>query len=186
MIPLNVRKDLWAWYYGMRAFEHCKASCDYILKERMTSEHPLYYSLNVAATISYGKPFRASRGLERLPEDIIPPAYRHAHNQIMHYRDKVFAHTDTNENLSAADRLFDVIFSFDKRGEYQFAKGFKVLESSVLIIGVERISALTDLLIVKARYHMDKILKRYAADFPKVPGEYRIGIGPNEPHFTKL
>jgi len=186
MVSLDVRKDLWAWYYGMRAFEYCKSCCDHIIKEKMTSEHPLYYSLNVAAAISYGKPFRTSRGMERLSEDIIPTKYVNAHKQIMWYRDKIYAHTDVAENRAGTNRMVDVIFSFQKRGTHQFKKGFKLLESTVLPIGIERISELSEQLVEKAHYYMDKILKRYGPDFPQTPGDYRIGIDPNEPPFTKI
>jgi hypothetical protein len=182
MISLDARKNLWAWCYGEHAFQHCKACCDYIVKEGMTREHPIYYSLNVAAHINYGKPFRRSRGIECLSAEIIPPAYRNIHEQILEWRDKMYAHTDATDNICPTHgRRLDVCYYVDGR-----QLGVKLLELTPEPIGAANISGLCNILIEKAVYHIKKIKNQNQSDFPKRQGDYRIGISPIEPAFTKI
>jgi hypothetical protein len=182
MIPLDVRQRLWAWYYGMRAFQHSKACCDHILKEAMTSDHPLYYSLNVAAHISYGKPFRHSRGIQGLDDAIIPARYRRVHQQILDFRDKHYAHTDVEGNPHpTGDLSVDVLYCFDG-----IKRGFKLCETTVLPDGIKNLAPLCELLAEKATYHLGKILNQYRKEFPQAIGHHRIGVRPNDLPFTQI
>src|ERR1035441_4817993 len=124
MVPIEARRELWAWYYGMWAFEHCRPSCQHILKERLDENHPLYYPMNVAATINYARPFRRSNGLPARPEDIVPSKYRAVHERVMLLRDKLHAHTDTDKSAHPGLMTVDVLFEVTARH-----KGFKTLEA---------------------------------------------------------
>jgi len=182
LVPLDVRRHLWAWYYGRRAFEHCKACCDAILQEDMDEEHLLYYSLNVAAHINYGRPFKRSFGIGSLPEEIVPKRFHAAHKQVLATRDKLYAHTDV-----VGSPFSDLAQSVDIRVRMKNRQAeLRILEITVKPQGIRNLGSLCDVLIVKATYHMQKILNRHGKDFPRGEGEYRIGVDPNEPPFSKV
>jgi hypothetical protein len=87
-------KLLWKMFYAEQCFKHTRAAAEHILKEKLEEKHPLFYPLITALHVSYGKPFRSSRGVGRLEEEIIPPQHLNLHRLLLKHRDQTFAHTD--------------------------------------------------------------------------------------------
>jgi len=96
MLPneFNDAKLLWKMFYAEQCFKHTRAAAEYILNEKLEEDSPLFYSLITAVHVNYGKPFRSSRGLGRLAEDIVPPQHLDLHRLLLKHRDQTFAHTD--------------------------------------------------------------------------------------------
>jgi hypothetical protein len=166
MVPLDVRRELWAWYYGMRAFMHCQACCEHILKEKLDDEHPLYYPLNVGATINYGRPFRKSYGMPTLSEEIVPPKYRLVHERVISLRDKLHAHTDVVGTAYPGVMTADVLLKVTATH-----KGFEILETPMKPEAFKTLNCLCKLLVDKTHYHIGKLYKRYEKDLPDEIGE---------------
>jgi hypothetical protein len=181
MVPLDVRRELWAWYYGMRAFMHCQACCEHILKEKLDDPHPLFYPLSVGATINYGRPFRKSYGMPTLGEEIVPARYSVVHEMVMLIRDRLHAHTDADRTAYPGQITVDVLL-----GVTATHREFKLVEAIIKPKAFENLNGLCKILVDKTSYHMDKLYKRYQKELPIDIGEYRIGLDPNGPDFIKL
>jgi len=182
-LPLDARQELCRWYYAMRAFEHCKACCEHIIKNEITEDHPLYYSLNVAAVIHYGRPFKRSAGIESLSEIIVPKKYAPAHKTALTMRDKLYAHTDlAGSPVFKIDRSVDILCQRSSNG----GVGLSMLEVPIKPEGIRNLMALSAVLIEKTNYHLEKTAKRYATGFPAGFGKYRIGLTAAEPPFSRV
>lgn len=181
-IPLAARRELWAWRYAQRSFEHCWHCCDFVLKERMDSDHPLYYSLTLAVHVNYSRPFKNSHGLAKLPELILPANKRELHKQIVAARDKLYTHVDADGDVTwDSEPAVDVRISFEPRGVVT-----KCLEVTTMPAGFLEIGNLAATLEEKCVYHMRKIVKRYRKSFPKGLGEFSICVGKEGPEFIRV
>lgn len=181
-IPISVRRELWAWRYAQRSFEHCRHCCDYVLREKMDDSHPLYYSMTLAAHVNYARPFKLSHGLKKLPKLILPVEKKSMHDQIIAARDKLYAHVDANESVTWDESpAVDVRVCFEAGGI-----SIKCLEVTTKPAGFEMIADLSRKLEGKCLYHIGKIVKRYRKSFPAGRGEYTVCVGDNDPEYIKV
>src|ERR1035441_3266898 len=89
-------KLLWKMFYAGQSFEHTRAVAEHILKENISVNNPILYPLMTAVYVLYGKPFRKSRGVGCLGEEMIPLQYQELHRDLLKHRDKILAHSDAN------------------------------------------------------------------------------------------
>ena len=138
--------------------------------------------MTLAAHVNYARPFKHSRGLKKLPELILPAGKKTIHDQIIAARDKLYAHVDSDGNVSWDDGpAVDVRVCFEGNGI-----SVKCLEVTTLAAGFEMISALSRTLEEKCVYYIGKIVKRYRKSFPAGGGEFMICVGDNDPEYIKV
>jgi hypothetical protein len=181
MFPLEERRKLWAWRYAYLSFSHCRDCCHFILKEKLTTEHLIYYSLTTAIYVLYARPFVKSYGLEKLSELIVPQNQKALHEFMLDSRHKFYAHVD-----ASTPSLLDGTLAVDVRIKSLKDGGVVVeaLEIPARAVGFDKIEVLTDELLKKCRYHSLKIVKRYKSDIPRKPGIYRVNIKDGQDPFT--
>lgn len=90
-------KLLWKMFYAFQSFEHARTAAEYVLKNKITDDNPIFYPLMTAVYVLYGKPFKKSRQVGSLGEELIPPEYRELHRDLLNHRDKILAHSDAGE-----------------------------------------------------------------------------------------
>jgi len=87
-------KALWKFFYAKECFKQVDLACSFILDQKMNEKHPIYYPLITSIYVLYGRPFKRSNRVGKLPDDIVPDQYRQLHKITLHHRDQIYAHTD--------------------------------------------------------------------------------------------
>jgi len=87
-------KSLWMMFYAGQSFMHVKAAAEYVCQNNISEDSPVFYPLMAAVYVLYGKPFKKSRGVGSLGEEIIPPEYQALHRELLKHRDQIYAHSD--------------------------------------------------------------------------------------------
>jgi hypothetical protein len=126
-------KLLWKMFYAEQCFKHAQAAAEHIFKEKLEENNPLFYSLFTAIYIIYGKPFRPSRGVGKLGEEIIPAEHLELHRLLLQHRDQIYAHADaTGLELSDFGQANQVGIWRFLNGVQLFGTQFNVKEFSDL------------------------------------------------------
>ena len=82
--------------YARESFKRVRDTCDYIAAEKLHRYSPAYVPLCVALVVMYARPFKRSRVIGMIPEEMIPNEHRFLHDQLLTMRDQVAAHTDAD------------------------------------------------------------------------------------------
>ena len=128
-----------------------------------------YNALWTAFFATYGKPFKQQRdktlqmGL-RLPEGVIPSAYRDRHDAIIDLRDKMFAHTDFASFKDDQQNPLNALSVHVIDGMPHFGLRYIMPRDQE----IEKYLELLDALIKTVAYRATKIWKRWAKHI-KVP-----------------
>lgn len=94
MKPTEDTQQFWLMLYAIDAFSNVLWACDYLLKHTPSVAGPMYRTLMTAVLTNYGRPFRRNYGVGKLSNSFVPPEFRDLHDQLIHERDKVHAHSD--------------------------------------------------------------------------------------------
>src|SRR5689334_10487014 len=117
-VPFEIRKSIWAWEYARLSFVHCKAACDYVIGHRLSEDDPLYYPLLIGAIVAYGRPFKHSKGIEKVSDAIIPASYRPVHERVLRMRDTCYAHVDVGQiPVPGSELSSDLVFRRELDGK---------------------------------------------------------------------
>src|ERR1035437_1111495 len=76
--PYQDRIECWKLQHASITFSEVKHLCEYMLKEKIDSGHPLHVPLMTALHTLYGRPFNQRKEV-RLAEDIVPAHFRDDH-----------------------------------------------------------------------------------------------------------
>jgi hypothetical protein len=94
--PHRYDKRLWKAAAAWSSFQDVWETCDYILKEQIQPDAPIYYSLVTAICVLYARPFKRSRGIENLTVQFVPKKFRKLHKLLILFRDQMAAHVDAD------------------------------------------------------------------------------------------
>jgi hypothetical protein len=64
------------------------------LREQIQPKSTIYYPLVTAICVLYSRPFKPSKGIEKLTLQFVPTKFHHLHNQLILVRDQTVAHVD--------------------------------------------------------------------------------------------
>jgi hypothetical protein len=165
-------KTLWKFFYAHECFKRVENACSFTLEHKLDEEHPIYYSLITSIYIIYGKPFKKSNVVGKLPDDIVPTQYEELHKLLLDHRDQLYAHTDAKS------------FDLPDHGAANQVR-FLVLPGEIRLFGTQfrarppllpDIVSLCQELQTKAGYHINKLRKRHQKKIPLQVGEYAINV----------
>ncbi|MCL5742988.1 MAG: hypothetical protein M1541_03530 [Acidobacteria bacterium] len=138
----------------------------------MDTSNPIYYPLLVSIYVLYGRPFKRSNSVGRIPEDVVPAEFMELHRSLLRHRDTFFAHTDADaeqiEGLGEANQV-----------------RFLVLTENVRIFSTEfrtrpplfpEIIALARILEDKMEYHATRLMRKHVDQIPNRLGQYRLNV----------
>jgi hypothetical protein len=115
-------KELWKLAYADNAFEQAMHCIHFILENNLDINDPLYDALTVTIFTSYGRPFTNNHGIGKLSVEMLSPPQLIFHDQNMKtFRDQIYAHSDTQANVSADHGPI-----LQVRGEVEAGKPLKV------------------------------------------------------------
>jgi hypothetical protein len=165
-------KLLWKMFYAEQCFKHTRAAAEHILKEKLEESSALSYPLITAVHVSYGKPFRKSRGVGQLEEEIIPPQHLDLHRLLLKHRDQTFAHTDATgfelPDCGPANQVRFVRFAAEIRlCGTEFQTLFPLMPDVIDLCGV---------LQEKASDQTVKLFNTYCGQVPEAEGEYAVNV----------
>jgi hypothetical protein len=174
-------KTLWKLVYAGACFKDVENACSFIIDQKIDSDHPIYHSLIASIYVVYGKPFKQSRIIGKLPDNIVPAKHRELHDNLLKHRDQLYAHADAKSfqvpDLGEANQVRFVVASgrmqlFSRR----FAAGLLLLPD---------IGDLCRSLRKKIDYHIMKLGKRHIKKVPTSIGEYTLNILDESGPFVK-
>ncbi len=173
VMPLEDRRDLWRWKYAYRSFANCSKCCEYVMKNKLTADSPIYYGLSSAVFIAYARPFSRSYGLEKLPDSLVPSQFKAMHELMINARHKVYAHTDADKILVwGGEPTIQVLVTNELNGDTTI----EAVEVTPSPAGWKPLKALSDILMNKSHYYAQKVATRNKRYFPKGLGSFHISI----------
>ena len=165
-------KLLWKMFYAGQSFEHARAAAEYVLKKNIYEDNAIFYPLITAVYVLYGKPFRKSRGVGCLGEELIPLEYQELHRDLLKHRDKILAHSDASEfewfGVGQANQVRLVRGPTDKRLVCCKLQANPTLLPHIISLCLE----LQEQVEIKKR----ELFKRYEKYVPAEVGEYVLNI----------
>jgi hypothetical protein len=157
-----------------------------LVRSGLGEDSPLYFPLVAGLICLYGKPFKANRGVGKLPIDMVPKELLELHNDLILIRDKLYAHSDSTVTETVARRHsgFGELRCFrwpDEAGYYIQRRQ----------IGPEFFSkfmaVLADRMREKTNDYADKLGKKLAPHVPHRRGEFLLNIKDKKaPLFTQV
>lgn len=174
-MPVEERMNLWRMLHALDCFQHVDRICSLIQENGITNGHPLYHSLLTSMYVLYGRPFKKSHGVGRLPDDIVPKELHDIHNDLMLHRDKIFAHTDVNGTWEEEDMNLNQV-------ELTIQNGFcswRIRTVQPMPERVREFQSLCAELVKKVEYHINKINGKIGKYVPHANGIYRLVLDPN-------
>ncbi len=176
-LSLEERVNLWQMLHALDCFQHVDRVCSFIQENAITNGHPLYHSLLTSLYVLYGRPFKKSHGVGRLPDDIVPKELRHIHDDLILHRDKIFAHTDVNGIWEEEDMNLNQV-------ELTVENGFcswRIRTVQPMPERVKEFQTLCAELVKKVEYHINKLNRKIGRCVPHTNGIYRLVLDKNAP-----
>ena len=80
---IDERKRWWLLCYGVTAMDKVMRSCDLIVERCQRDADPLFPPLAMTVHIYYARPFKRNRGVNSLPESIVPADHLGIHRWLL-------------------------------------------------------------------------------------------------------
>jgi len=98
--PHPFHNRLWKAGYAWLSFQSVVDLCDYILSESIQPDDKIYYSLVIAISVLYARPFKHIEGMQKLTDQLVPKEFYQLHRELIVLRDKTTAHVDARNVFS--------------------------------------------------------------------------------------
>lgn len=108
---MDERKQWWLSCYAVTSMEKAYSTCQQLISCCADNEDRLFSPLSLAVHVYYARPFKRSRLVGRIREDIVPPSSRGIHRWLIHFRDGVMSHIDADKAEVTGRPMHDVVYS---------------------------------------------------------------------------
>jgi hypothetical protein len=177
-------KKFWLMFQARETFKAVHQGCLELVRSELPETSPLYFPLIAGLICLYGKPFKKSHGVEKLPIELVPEKYLAIHNQIIVIRDRLYAHSDADKTVNVGNLYF---------GELRYVRdavepGYRV---PPLHIRPEFFTTLMAVLALqmmeKTQDHVDQLGEKFMPQVPPDLGEFLLNIrNKDEPPFKQV
>jgi hypothetical protein len=163
---------LWKMGYARESFTYVRTICDFIEEHHLDRHSLIHHPLCVALVVFYARPFKRSKVIGAIPATMVPEDSRFLHRQMLTMRDQVAAHTDGNpvnhgEGGLPANNV-RVLIETDGKAS------LNIYELKFSPEAIRQIRALSEILIGKTTYHVERLVQKLARMIPGIPGEYMM------------
>jgi len=110
-------KELTLYWHAHTAFRQALSMAELMVGLGLHDRDPRSAMLFGSLCGYYGRPFKKSRDLGRLHDGIIPLLYKPYHEHMLHMRDKIFLHTDSDAEVSDGRKVNELKFHTDDNGK---------------------------------------------------------------------
>jgi len=104
----DLRRELWLLTYASNSCKLVHELCNFTCSGSCQEGDTIYTGIINAIYVSYGRPFHWCRNVGRLTEIDIPPECIPLHKEIIHLRDKLYAHKDL-EGYQVESEIFNTV-----------------------------------------------------------------------------
>ncbi len=104
----DLRRELWLLTYASSSCRLVCELCNFALSGFCQEGDSIYTGIINAIYVAYGRPFHWCMGIGRLNEKDLPAEATALHNEIIHLRDKLYAHKDLNGYQVECERFSTV------------------------------------------------------------------------------
>lgn len=161
----------WRAAYAWSSFQHVKDVCDYILSHKIQPEDKIYYPLVAAICVFYARPFKRSKGIERLSAvQFVPKKFQMLHKLLESVRDETIAHVDARSFQFKGLPANNVRIIIRDRQPLLLPHGVKFKATLI-----PEIRELATALEKRMHEHSNKLVSEYPHDAPD-DGEYLIDL----------
>ncbi|ACB77050.1 hypothetical protein [Opitutus terrae] len=163
---------LWKASYASEVFRKVQATCQHVVDSKMETSNPLYYPLIVSIYVLYGRPFKKSRDVGRIPENVVPADLMELHRSLLRHRDTVFAHTDADaDQIDGLGELNQVRFWVTPERVHIFSTEFRARPP--LLPDIIRLAKILE---DKMEYHTSRLMRKHIDSVPNRLGQFRINV----------
>jgi hypothetical protein len=121
----------------------------------------------------YARPFMGSRGLHRLPDSVVPKAYRKHHAELLGLRKKVFLHTDASAQVAGKQDVNHLRFTLFPNEDTFGVESLGVAPAAQTF---RKICELLNILITDMNEAIREYIKQHVPHVPMAPGSYIIDL----------
>jgi hypothetical protein len=164
---------LWLMNHARVAFLSVNEASSHILKHDLNYGDELFYPLFTSIVINYARPFKRSKIVGKLIDDMVPFESQNLHQTLITMRDTLVAHSDGNAPRDKWGKVNEV--------RYVFAKSHNSSHVTQFHLNCQQIKETQNLsktLIEKTDYHINKLERKHADKFPKRKGEFILNVDP--------
>jgi len=170
--PHPFHNRLWKAGYAWLSFQSVVDLCDYILSESIQPDDKIYYSLVIAISVLYARPFKHIEGMQKLTDQFVPKEFYQLHRELIVLRDKTTAHVDARNVFFQGLPANNVILSVRDHSN-RIRLGVQWLKFKTA--SISRICDLATALVARMLEYIRKNTDKYPNDVPD-NGEYRIDL----------
>jgi hypothetical protein len=169
-------KKFWLMFQANETFKAVHQGCLELVSSRLSQESPLYFPLVAGLICLYGKPFKHSRGVGKLPIEMVPKKYLDVHNDLITIRDKLYAHSDADKTVTFGSLHFGELRAY--RYKYPKPEGGYFIDRLQIEPGyfTNVVAKLAQVMVEKTQYHVDLLEKKFAPRIPRRDGEFLLNI----------
>jgi hypothetical protein len=180
-------KRFWLMFQANETFRAVHRGCLELVSSGLSQESPLYFPLVAGLICLYGKPFKRSEGVGKLPIEMVPEEHLNLHNDLITIRDKLYAHSDADKTVTLGTLHFGELRAY--RYKYPKIKGGYFIDG--LHIAPEFFSKamakLVQVMVKKTQYQVNVLEKKFARHIPRRDGEFLLNIKDEDgPIFTPV
>jgi hypothetical protein len=169
-------KKYWLMFQANETFKAVHRGCLELVSSGLSQESPIYFPLVAGLICLYGKPFKKSEGVGKLPNKMVPKEHLPLHNDLITIRDKLYAHSDANETVTLGILHFGELRAY--RYKYPKPQGGYFIDRLQIAPGFfgNHMAKLAQAMVEKTQYYVDLLGKRFAPHIPHRDGECLLNI----------
>ncbi len=170
-------KKFWLMFQARETFKAVHQGCLELARSELPETSPLYFPLIAGLICLYGKPFKKSHGVEKLPIEMVPKEHLSMHNQIIVIRDKLYAHSDASKTVNGGNLYFGELRCFRTSGKF----GYRIEQLHIMPEFFTKFMAvLAERMVEKTNFYVDRLSKKFAPLVPRRSGEFLLNIKDKE------
>jgi hypothetical protein len=175
-------KQFWLMFQANETFKAVQQACLELVHSGISDASLLYYPLIAGIICLYGKPFKRSAGVGKLPIEMVPEEQLDLHKSLLVIRDKLYAHSDAQSVKFGQLHMNELrCYRWPNEGGY-FIDRLNIAPSYFNLVA-ELAAQMTE----KTQYHVDKLAKKFTYRAPRRLGEFLLNIqDQNGPLFTQV
>jgi hypothetical protein len=146
------------------SFTEIAKVCEYLITARTLSTTPEYFAMAVGIVTLYGRPFTNNARIGMISTRLVPSKFKALHSNLMNFRNKAFAHTDSAGQLPGHGRMTEVRLVFNGKRVESFSS--RPIFQPVLLPDIKTLSESLAQKVEQSRDHfLNRILKVIVPQF---------------------